>query len=108
MAKSALDWFVNKMEREPKQVQKRLAQLKITSAGNYHIRHGAEIMALSMGIKRVAHVPPDRLYQWSVKRYAKEARKSEGKPCPLELLAPLQLFSYGRDIVLKQLRGGTR
>jgi len=106
MAKDATEWLIDKIARESKQVQRRLAQLKISSMARFHIRHGAEVMAVSMGIKRLAHVSADRLYQWSASRYAKESRKHKGKPCPLETLIRLQMFHYGRDIVLKQMKGG--
>ncbi len=106
MTKNAMDWFVGKMEREAGQVQKILPKLKPTSTALYHIRHGAEMMALSMGIKRIAYTSPDRLYLWSVKRYAREARKRGGEQCSLEVLAQFHLFYYGRDIVAKRLKGG--
>jgi hypothetical protein len=71
----------------------------------HHIRHGVEIMALSMGLSHLTPTPLHRLYEWSAKRYAKISRKRPDEPCTLETLAHLHLFYYGRDIVLKELEG---
>ncbi|MGA9994815.1 MAG: hypothetical protein WBP93_05330 [Pyrinomonadaceae bacterium] len=99
--------FAN-IEGETEQVKQALAQLKVRSIKRYHIAHGAKVMALSMRIKRLAHVPADKLYLWSFKRYERAYRKGVGKPCPPEELERAFVFHYGRDIVLKQLKGGAR
>jgi hypothetical protein len=64
----ATEWFINHLEEEARQLQSTLPSIKPTSMKRLRIRHGAETMALSMGIKSIAHTPPDKLYLWSVKR----------------------------------------
>lgn len=97
--------FFDNIEVEAERVKQALGQLKVTSVRRYHITHGAETMALSMGIKRISNTSADRLYLWAFKRYAKEYRRREGKQWPMEPLIRTQLFHYGRDRVLEQLKG---
>lgn len=108
--KSSTEWFINEIESETEQVKRAVAQLKFCSVKRYHIRHGVEIMALSVGIKKLWKVPEHTLYQWSVRRFAEILRKERPPHGQAELNKFIRGFSfyYGRDIVLKQLKGVTR
>jgi hypothetical protein len=100
---STPDWFAEKLEAEAAQVRGTLSRLKKVCASRMHITHAAQTMALSMGIKRIAYVPADRLYLWSARRYVKQLRKHYGRQSPMENIIRGQVFHHGRDLVLKQL-----
>jgi hypothetical protein len=100
---STPDWFAEKLEGEALQVGETLRRLRRGCAGRMHLTHAAQTMALSMGIRRIAHVPADRLYLWSARRYVKQLRKHYGRQSPMENIIRGQVFHHGRDLVLKQL-----
>jgi hypothetical protein len=109
MAKqNATEWLINKMRSEVAQVKRVVPKLKKTSVARYHIEHGIEIMAISVGINHISDTPADLLYSQAIKLYERESRKYKIGQWPMDALLRHQLFYYGRDIVLKQLKGGGR
>jgi hypothetical protein len=100
---SATEWFISHLEEEAKLLEQVLPTLKGCSVALFRIRHGAEIMAVCMGVKSFSNAAPNKLYRWSIRQHAKVIRKYPNT-CPPETLARLHLFYFGRGIVKKELR----
>jgi hypothetical protein len=100
---SATEWYIEQVKGEAERVRVELARINKNSGPRYHIEHGAEIMALSMGVNRIANVPADQLMLKALGRYKAECGKYVEGKWPLNRLRRLQLFSYGRNIVTQQL-----
>jgi hypothetical protein len=90
----------------PAQVRRALSALANSPARTAAVLMAAQVMALSMNVKRVSQTPADRLYTEAFARHERLEAKYKGRRWTSEAIERHIIFYRGFDELRAQLRGG--